>query len=175
MTPSPSLALSLVPYTPATTPTSLYPRRSVSSLVPASFFTHQTGTAIATELLYRLIFDILNRVLMTFQRLAARGVDEGAAWLGRKMVERRERRRRTTATADADADAREGLGIVEQVGKAAVGRGFVTCPLGGVEASRGAGGRGRGPQPPRWVRGVLEGIEEGRMEESDFWINMHTG
>jgi hypothetical protein len=34
---------------------------------------------------------------------------------------------------------------------------------------------GRRPSPPLWARGVLEGIDEGRMEERDFWIQTHEG
>lgn len=150
---------SLVLYNPSSS-TTLSARPSASSLVPANFFTQQTGTAIATELLYRLLFDIIQRFLANFQRLASKGMDQCSAWLERRMQERRERL----------TNAKEGgLEIVQEVGKLATQRGFITCPMTGADAN------GGGPQPPRWVRGVLEGIEEGRMEENDFWIHTHTG
>lgn len=130
----------------------------MSSLIPATFFTQQTGTAIATELLYRVLFDIIQRFMASFQRLASKGIDQCSSWLERKMKERRERQK----------GARDGLEIVQEVSRAAAQRGFITCPMAGADANG-------GPQPPRWVKGVLEGIEEGRMEEKDFWIHTHTG
>jgi hypothetical protein len=150
---------SLVLYSASTSAT-LSPRPSASSLVPADFFTRQTGTAIATELLYRILFDIVQRFLATFQRLAAKGMDQCSTWLERKIQERRERQ----------ANAPNGdLDIVQEVGKLAARQGFITCPMTGADTN------GGGPQPPRWVRDVLDGIEEGRMEEKDFWIHAHTG
>lgn len=86
-------------------------------------------------------------------------MDECSSWLERKLQERHERH----------AAAKEGLGIMQEVSKAVAERGIITCPMTGVDMA------GGGPQPPRWVRGVLEGIEEGRMEERDFWIHNHTG
>ncbi|KAF2997375.1 hypothetical protein E8E13_004515 [Curvularia kusanoi] len=153
-----AISQSLVLYNPPTT-SNLSSRTNVSSLLPANFFTKQTGTAIATELLYRVLFDIIQRFLSTFQRLAAQGMDECASWLERKLQEQRERRETPN----------ERLGIVEEVNRVAAERGFITCPMTGADV------HGGGPQPPRWVRGVLEGIEQGRMEERDFWIHTHTG
>jgi hypothetical protein len=70
--------------------------------------------------------------------------------------------------------AKEGrLKIVEEVGKLAEERGFFTCPLTGHKMDARVEGRRRPPGPPMWVRGVLQGIEEGRMEERDFWIQTH--
>jgi hypothetical protein len=154
-----SASQSLVLYS-APTPTTLTTRPSASSLIPADFFTRQTGTAIATELLYRILFDIVQRVLATFQRLATKGMDQCSTWLERKMQERRERQ----AVA-----ASKRLGITQEVGKLAARQGFITCPMTGADTNGGA------PQPPRWIRDVLEGIEEGRMEEKDFLIHAHTG
>lgn len=154
-----SVSQSLVVYS-ASTSTTLSTRPGASSLIPAHFFTRQTGTAVATELLYRVLFDIIQRFLSTFQRLAAKGIDQCSTWLERKVQERRERQ--------ANA-ANEGLEIVPEVGKLAAQRGFITCPMTGADTN------GGGPQPPRWVRDVLDGIEEGRMEEKDFWIHAHTG
>ncbi|KAJ4984300.1 hypothetical protein SVAN01_10205 [Stagonosporopsis vannaccii] len=148
----------LVLYSPPPTTRTVSIRSSMSSLIPANFFTQQTGTAIATELIYRVLFDIVQRFMASFQRLASKGIDQCSSWLERKMQERRERQER----------ARDGLEIVQEVGKMAAHSGFVTCPMTGAETNG-------EPQPPRWVRGVLEGIEEGRMEEKDFWIHTHTG
>lgn len=75
------------------------------------------------------------------------------------MQERRERL----------ASAKSSSAIVEEVGRLAAQRGFITCPMTGADV------RGGGPQPPKWVMGVLEGIEEGRLEEKDFWIHTHIG
>lgn len=76
---------------------------------------------------------------------------------------------------------KEGLGIVDEVGRVARGRGFLTrdgggrgigedgtiaCPLTGKD---GPGGEGLRRGPPGWVGLVLEGIEEGRIVEKDFW------
>ncbi|KAF2632837.1 hypothetical protein BU25DRAFT_454011 [Macroventuria anomochaeta] len=153
-----TVSQSLVLYSPPT-PTTLSTRPSATSLIPANFFTQQTGTAIATELLYRILFNIIQRFLNSFQRLASKGMDQCSSWLERKMHERRERQ----------ANAKDELKIVQEVGKLAAQRGFITCPMIDTDTN------GGGLQPPRWVRGVLEGIEEGRMEEKDFWIHTHTG
>ncbi|KAF9699079.1 hypothetical protein EKO04_003243 [Ascochyta lentis] len=153
-----TVSQSLVLYS-APSSTTLSTRPSATSLISSKFFTQQTGTAIATELLYRILFDIIQRFLTSFQRLASKGMDRCSSWLERKLQERDERR----------AKAKEGLQIVEEVGKLASQRGLITCPMTGADVN------GGGPQPPRWVRGVLEGIEEGRMEEKDFWIHTHTG
>lgn len=150
---------SLVLYS-APAPTTLSTRPSVSSLIPADFFTRQTGSAIAAELLYRILFDIVQRLLATFQRLAAKGMDQCSTWLERRMQERRERQA---------AAASKSLEITQEVSKLAVKQGFITCPMTGADTN------GGGPQPPRWIRNVLEGIEEGRMEEKDFLIHAHTG
>ncbi|KAF3042500.1 hypothetical protein E8E11_004925 [Didymella keratinophila] len=155
MTASQSLVLYSAP-----TPSTLSTRPSTCSLIPADFLTRQTGTAIATELLYRVLFDIVQRFLASFQRLAAKGMDQCSTWLERKMQERRGRQ---AVAASKD------LEITQEVGTLAAKQGFITCPM------NGAGTNGGGPQPPRWIRDVLEGIEEGRMEESDFLIHMHTG
>ncbi|KAF1933968.1 uncharacterized protein M421DRAFT_147 [Didymella exigua CBS 183.55] len=150
---------SLVPYS-APTSIMLSSRPSASSLIPAGFFTRQTGTAIATELLYRILFDIVQRFMATFQRLAAKGMDQCSSWLERKMQERRYRQ--------ANSEDRR-LEIVHEASKLAARQGFITRPMTGADTN------GGGPPPPRWVRDVLDGIEEGRMEEKDFWIHTHTG
>jgi len=129
---------------------------SPTSLISSRLFSQQTGTAIATELLYRILFDIINRFLTSFQRLASRGMEEASSWLERKMQERRER------LAAGNDGAADGSNIVQEVGKLAHDRGFVTCPLGGE--------KGGARQPP-WVKSVLEGIEEGRLHDRDFYTN----
>jgi hypothetical protein len=145
--------------------TTLAARSSPTSLMSSRLFSQQTGTAIATELLYRLLFDILNRLLASFQRLASRGMEECSSWMERKLQERRERLE----------TAKEGdIKIFKEIGKLAEERGFVTCPLTGHKMDARMEGRRGPPGPPMWVRGVLQGIEEGRMEESDFWIQTHA-
>ncbi|KAF1913860.1 Metallo-dependent phosphatase-like protein [Ampelomyces quisqualis] len=144
---------SLVLYRPNLS-SSLSSKPSSTSLIPFPSFTHQTGTAIATELLYRLLYDIMNRFLASFQRLASRGVEEASSWIERKLQERRE------------AKATKGSMIVEEVGKLTQQRGFRNaCPIGGDRGGKGA------PQPPLWVKSVLVGIEEGRLHGRDFWTN----
>jgi hypothetical protein len=146
---------SLVLYRPGPS-SSLTTKPSPTSLISSRLFSQQTGTAIATELLYRLLFDIINRFLASFQRLASRGMEEATSWIEQKLQERREG---LQAAKDQGA---EGLKIVQEVGKLAEDRGFITCPMGGQ-----AGGR---RQPP-WVKSVLEGIEEGRLHDRDFYTN----
>jgi hypothetical protein len=145
----------LVLYRPGPS-SSMTTTQSPTSLISSRLFTQQTGTAIATELLYRLLFDIINRFLATFQRLAAKGMDEASTWIERKMQERRERLQ------EAKARGTDGLQIVQEVGKLAESSGFVKCPMGGDSGAR--------RQPP-WVRSVLEGIEEGRLHDRDFYTN----
>jgi hypothetical protein len=145
---------SLVLYRPS--PSSyLTATSSRTSLISSRFFTQQTGTAIATELLYRILIDIINRFLSSFQHLASRGMEEATSWVERKMQKRSER---LAAAKHGDG---EGLRIVEEVGKLAEQRGFVVCPMNGEG----------GPRPPPWVRNVLVGIEEGRLHSRDFYTN----
>jgi hypothetical protein len=139
-----------------------------SSLISSRLFSQQTGTTIATELFYRILFDILNRFLASFQRLASRGLDDCSSWMERKLQERRER---LTAAKASAADS--GLKILEEVGKLAEQRGFSACPLTGHTMGARMEGKKGPPGPPVWVRDVLQGIEEGRMEERDFWIQTH--
>ncbi|CAO2657618.1 Nn.00g037440.m01.CDS01 [Neocucurbitaria sp. VM-36] len=143
-------------------------RSSSSSLIPSNFFTQQTGTAIATELLYRILFDILNRLLSSFQHLASKGFEECSSFIEQKLQERRDR------LEAAKSSAAEGLKIVQEVGKLAGERGFITCPMTGRPMNAAPRGKNGVPGPP-WARGVLEGIDEGRMHERDFWIQTHEG
>jgi hypothetical protein len=129
---------------------------SPTSIISSSLFSQQTGTAIATELLYRLLFDIINRCLAYFQRFASKGIEEASSWLELKMQERRERLQQ------AKDQAIEGRNIVKEVGRMAAQRGFITCPMGGETGAR--------RQPP-WVKSVLDGIEEGRLHDRDFYTN----
>ncbi|CAN9152738.1 unnamed protein product [Alternaria alternata] len=151
-------------------PSNALSTRSYStSLISSRLFSQQTGTAIATELLYRILIDIINRFLCSFQRLASRGIDEASSWMERKLQERRDNLNA------AKASAREGLKIVEEVGKLVEDRGFLTCPMTGHAMDATAEGKRELPGPPQWIRGVLAGIDEGRMVERDFWIHTHTG
>jgi hypothetical protein len=151
MTPSSSLVL----YRPGPS-SSITTTSSPTSLISSRLFSQQTGTAIATELLYRILFDIINRFLASLQRLASKGMEEASSWLERKMQERRER---LAAGNDNPAD---GTSIVKEVGKLAEERGFITCPMGGEAGAK--------RQPP-WVKSVLVGIEEGRLHDRDFYTN----
>ncbi|USP82422.1 ser thr protein phosphatase family protein [Curvularia clavata] len=164
ITPIMSLSSSLVPYRPSPVNTMTLQQQS-STLISSRLFTQQAGMAIATELLYRILFDIVNRLLSSLQRLAAQSMDEASTWLQRKLQERRDAR---------TLNSSDGLKIVQEVGRLAEQQGFITCPLTGramPDANlRGTGGP-RGP--PKWVRGVLEGIDEGRILERDVWINTH--
>ena len=74
----------------------------------------------------------------------------------RKMQERRE------SLLEAQSKVSEGLKIVQEVGKIAEERGFIKCPMGRQAA---------GPRQPPWVKSVLSGIEEGRMQDMDFYTN----
>ena len=138
---------------------------SPASLISSRLFSQQTGTAIATELLYRILYDILNRCLISLQHLASRSIEECSSFIERKISERRERL--------AAAKAAGNLGIVEEVSKMAQDSGFVTCPMTGRQMDGRMGGRMGPPGPPMWVRAVLEGIEEGRIHDKDFWLQTH--
>lgn len=87
-------------------------------------------------------------------------MDQCSSWLESKIQNRRQRQ----VTAHDG-----GLEIVHEVGKLAARQGFIACPMKGADTNSG------GPKPPKWVSDVLDGIEEGRMEEEDFWIHTHTG
>jgi ElaB/YqjD/DUF883 family membrane-anchored ribosome-binding protein len=138
-----------------------------STLIASHLFTQQTGTAIATELLYRILIDIINRLLSSFQHLAARGMDEASTWMQQKLQERRDR-----LDSSAKENASDSTSIMQEVEKLAELQGFITCPLTTGHAQR--QGRGAGPMgPPMWIRSVLKGIDEGRMSERDFWIQTH--
>jgi hypothetical protein len=86
----------------------------------------------------------------------------------RKLQERRDKVEATKASV-----AKDGLKILEEVGRLAEERRFISCPLTGHKMDARVQGRRGSPGPPMWVRGVLQGIEEGRMEEKDFWIQTY--
>jgi hypothetical protein len=151
--PSPSNAVSTRPYS--------------NSFISSRLFSPQTGTAIATELLYRILIDIINCFLCSFQRLASHGIDEASSWMERKLQERRDRRDA------ARANERDGLKIVQEVGRLAQESGFMTCPMTGQKMDVGLEGKRGPPGPPMWVRRVLNGIDDGRMADRDFWIHTH--
>jgi hypothetical protein len=161
-----TVSSSLTLYRPS--PSNAVSTRSYShSLISSRLFSPQTGTAIATELLYRILIDIINRFLCSFQRLASYGIDEASSWMERKLQERRDRRDA------ARANERDGLKIVQEVGRLAQERGFVTCPMTGHKMDVGVEGKRGPPGPPMWVRRVLNGIDDGRMADRDFWIHTH--
>lgn len=151
----------LVLYRPSPPPSNALALTSASrSLALTSrLFTQTTGTAIATELLYRLIWDILNRLATYVHKFAAERLDQLGSFLEQRALARQESKRATESAKE--------LEIVSQVGELAQQSGFVACPMGGAE------GRGRGP--PRWVKSVLQGAQEGRIESREFWINGLVG
>jgi hypothetical protein len=136
------------------------PSASRSLALTSRLFTQTTGTAIATELLYRLIWDILNRLATHVHKFAIDRLDRLGSFLEQRALARQES---TRATESAKAE----LEIVSRVGDLAQQSGFVACPMGGAE------GRARGP--PGWVVSVLQGAEEGRIESREFWINGLVG
>ena len=85
------------------------------------------------------------------------------------MQERRER------LAAAEGNRETGLNIAGEVEKLARDRGFVTCPMTGRKMGSRMDAKTGPPGPPTWVKGVLKGIEEGRMQPRDFWIQTHEG
>jgi hypothetical protein len=143
---------------------------SSSFLLPIHLFTAQIGHALATDLLYHLLFDIINRLLRVVHCFASKQLDTFSTFLKSKSMEWREAREAAKAAKEAAA-ANNQLRIVEEVGRAAMERGVIgpggmACPMGKDGARRG----GRGGKPPGWVGAVLEGMNEGRMVERDFWM-----
>src|SRR5690349_9730898 len=106
-----STSSSLVRYQPNSSV--LIPLSSSTSLISSHLFAQHAGTAIATELLYRILINIINRMLGSFQRLAAKGIEECSSFLERKLQERHAR------LAAAKEKAAGSLKIVEEVGKLA--------------------------------------------------------
>ncbi|KAF2735175.1 hypothetical protein EJ04DRAFT_221294 [Polyplosphaeria fusca] len=147
---------------------SLATRSNPSALIPSHFFTQQTGTAIATELLYRLLIDIINRCLHHFQHFASQQLDNLSSYLERRSLERQKARLEAAAQAKVSGDG--GLKIVEEVSKLVDEKEWEgapwerNCVIGGEMGPRG---------PPRWMKGVLTGVKEGRMQARDFWIHTH--
>ncbi|KAJ4357543.1 uncharacterized protein N0V89_002119 [Didymosphaeria variabile] len=139
---------------------------STSSLIPSRFFTAQTGHALATELFYRLLFDLLNRLVASLHRFASHQLDTFSSFLERKALERKQAQKEAVERVKKRLMKGDGKGrITEEVGKAAMKRGFISreCPMTGKELEGGKVG------PPGWVGSVLTGIEEGRLVERDFW------
>ncbi|KAF2501171.1 hypothetical protein BU16DRAFT_555670 [Lophium mytilinum] len=145
----------LVPYRPSPT-TTLTTRPT--SLGLTRVFNTQTGTAIATELLYRLLWDILQRVLSSLQGFASKRLDAFSEYLDKRGQEREALR--LGKIGEELAKKNEGLGIVDAVEKlesgkrwqGAMGQGPV-CPMTG-EAVRGP------PGPPWWVKSAAKGWTE---------------
>lgn len=169
----------LVPYRggPATSTTLVTTSSSSpNSLISSKLFTAQTGTAIATELLYRVLFEILHRLIASLQRFVGKQLDTFSSFLERRYAERQEAQREALEAArEAQAKSKDGLRITEEVGRAAMERGFVgrgpACP---VTGGGGGGGKEKGEgkwRPRGWVGEVWDGIQVGRMVEKDFWVH----
>jgi hypothetical protein len=170
------MSSALVPYrgqsSPTTLTTSTYMKST--SLLSSRLFTAQTGQALAAELLYRLLFDIFNRLLATIHRELAHQLDTFSAFLERRYTARSETldavkaARENAAAAD---DAQGGLKIIEEVGRMAAQRGFIGGPGGGGFTPCSSTQNGEWRRPGGWVGEVLDGIHEGRMVEKDFWVH----
>lgn len=143
---------SLTPYRPPSTSPS-----TSTSLIPLL-----TPQSIFTELLYRLLFSLLNRALTSLHRFAITKFDSLGGFLERKWGESREARR------EAEKRIERG-GVVREVEKRGGWGGREVCPLTGREGGMGGGRMGGRRGPPGWVGEVLSGIEEGRLVEGDFW------
>ncbi|PVI06590.1 hypothetical protein DM02DRAFT_649710 [Periconia macrospinosa] len=159
----------LVPYrgnAASTTSTTLITTSTSTStsLLPARLFTAQTGHALATELLYRLLFDILNRLLTHLHRFASRQLDTFSSFLERRWNERADALKAAREARKRSEEEGAKLGIADEVMRVAAERGFVRGD-GAIECPRGGSVKG----PPGWVGFVLEGIKEGRIVERDFW------
>ncbi|KAF2270810.1 hypothetical protein CC78DRAFT_958 [Lojkania enalia] len=166
MTPSQSL----VPYRPPPpSSSSVTTTSSARTLIPSRLFTQQTGMAIVTELLYRLLMDLIGRFINTVHNLASERLDQFSSFLQRKAAERKERLE-AEARERAEKEKEGGqLSVVQEVGGLAWN---YSCPMEKVVRGERAERRPV-PGPPGWVKGVLEGVREGRMLERDFWIATH--
>ena len=102
-------------------------RSTPTSLVPSRHFAQQTGVAIATELLYRLLIDIIDRLIHVVRQLASTGFDELSTFVQRKVKEQRER-------LAAASEAAKGSKILHEVSKTVDGKDCITCPLSGQES-----------------------------------------
>ena len=147
---------SLVLYRGASSSTSLAASTTSTSLLPSRLFNAQTGTAIATELLYRLLIDIINRILQTVHKFASSKLDDLSDYIEKRSIERRER-----WAAEKDRKDTESSRILDEVRRVRQddGSAFI-CPLTGDKPRGG---------PPRWVKGVLTGVRDGRMQSRDFY------
>ena len=113
------MSTALTPYRPppsSSSSTTLIPRPLSSLLTP------QIGHALATELLYRLLFDLLNRLLASIHRFAAHQLDTFTSYLERRYVEREAARREALERAKESVQK---PGIREEVERVAVRRGFL--------------------------------------------------
>ena len=176
------MSSALVPFRGSTTATALTtsPYANTSALLSSRLFTAQTGQALATELLYRLLFDILNRLLTTLHRTLAHQLDRFSSFMERRYVQAQSetldavkaaREVDANATRDGRGGGSAGLRITEEVGKAAMQRGFIgsPCVTGVALTACPSTESGEWKMPRGWVGNVLEGIQEGRMVEEDFW------
>ena len=113
-------------------------------------FSAQTGTALATELLYRLLWDLVNRLLASLHRFAVSRLDRLSDYLQqraeakqRERVELQERDKQAAPSAQRSALVRELEAADEPVG--------FLCPMGGRWKDRPPG---RGPPP--WAERALQ-------------------
>lgn len=160
------------------TPHSLHHSSHPNTIAPARLFSAATGTAIATELLYRILMDIINRILYSLQAFASRRLDQFSSYLEQRAQERREFAELARLNAQKGDGAGAGSepskpGVVEEVKRMLEEKDRRNralddaCPMG-------ARGKVRRPGPPFWVENVLKGAEEGRMQDRDFWIQAHV-
>jgi hypothetical protein len=153
----------LVPYSSSfSTSTSLTTRSTPLGLTRV--FTAQTATAIATELLYRILWDILQRLLTSLQGYAGRRLEALNTYLHERHKEREALRQGKVS--EELAKKKEGLGIVEAVEKLDTwGHGFPgpACPMTGeARPMRGP------PGPPKWVKKAASG-----WTEAEWMVQVH--
>ena len=172
------MSSALVPYRNGPSSTTLTPSlytNATTALLPSRLFTAQTGQALATELLYRLLFDMLNRLLHTLHRSLAHQLDSFAGFLERRYAQAQTTCSETLDAVKAarkkDANGKGGLRISKEVERVAAERGFFGGPGGAGFTPCSSTGRGEWRRPNGWVGEVLDGIQEGRMVEKDFWVH----
>lgn len=157
---------SLILYRPSSS--SLTSPQSSSSPNLFRFFTPETGTHIATELLYRILVAICQRVFNSFEEFATRRLDQFANYLERAKEARKE------------SKVMKELAVQERE----MGKETWACPL------TGKGGEkeppvwmkkrmeeGRGPPfmgPPRWVQLAQRNFRKAEENGSIFGGNEHA-
>lgn len=115
-------------------------------------FSAETGTHLATELIYRILLAICQRFLNSFEAFAVRRLDDFSAFLERPKTD--------------GSKIMEELEARESNGK---GEGFA-CPLGGKGSGRWAEGGRKPPGPPRWVREAAERMRVANERGEDVYF-----